>query len=592
MKQIKHYFTLLINCGVDKDDPLELILEKQMITLLPIIIGIAAAVWGGIYLVLERPISAAIPLSYTVLSFIGLIHFNFTKNISILRNTQLTLVLLLPFFLMWSLGGFFGGSYVMIWAFYAPLAAMSFSRNNIFTWMIFFIILTVVSFFINPILVEHITPMPELSLNLFSLLNIAAGFGGIFYLMSHFVRERDRIAEQYRINEANLYNAKTHAEEANIIKSQFLANMSHEIRTPMNAIIGMTSLALDSDLNEKQKNYVQKANIAAESLLGIINDILDFSKIEAGKLELSPVHFELKDIISHTLHLISVSSKEKGLKIRVKMDKDVPKIYYADSLRLSQVLINLASNAVKFSNQNKTITLSISLEEDSKKDALIKFSVSDEGIGISEKNQKKLFKSFSQAESSTTRRFGGTGLGLAISKSIIEIMGGNINLVSEEGKGCTFSFTVRMQKSDQTSIEQTQKLLQTELKGAVAKLKGLRILLVEDNELNQELAVDLLENNGLVVTVVNNGKEAIDILETQNFDVILMDCQMPVMDGYEATRIIRKHDKYKTLPILAMTANVMSEDIEKALEAGMNDKIAKPINPEVMFVTLAKWIKA
>jgi len=389
--------------------------------------------------------------------------------------------------------------------------------------------------------------------------------------------------------EQALISAKEIAEEATKTKGEFLANMSHEIRTPMNAIIGMTHLALETGLDGKAKNYVKKAHGAAKGLLGIINDILDFSKIEAGKLHMSPVHFQLKDVITPILNLLKESSTEKKLKIRIKIAKDVPSVLYADSLRLGQVLTNLFSNAIKFSQPNGIVSLDVFTREKNNENVLIQFSVADHGIGISPENQKKLFQTFSQADGSTTRKFGGTGLGLVIAKKIVEIMGGEIWAESEEGIGSTFHFTVWMQKSDEYALLGSGEDVQSDISAVKKILKGLKILLVEDNELNQELAQDLLQKNGLEVTLANNGLEALEMVESEVFDAVLMDCQMPVMDGYEATRKIRENMKYQNLPILAMTANTMEGDKEKALEAGMNDHIAKPIDPDTMLMTIAKW---
>jgi len=397
--------------------------------------------------------------------------------------------------------------------------------------------------------------------------------------------EKSWIYKFYKIQDQ-----KDEAESATHAKSVFLANMSHEIRTPMNAVIGMTELALEEELNSKAKNYIEKAHLSAENLLGIINDILDISKVESGKLHLDSVHFKLQDVISHTLHLISVSSKEKALKTKVKIDKDVPKYYFADSLRLGQVLTNLVNNAVKFSHYEGVITIGASLKEQNDKNAVVEFYIEDQGVGISKDNQEKLFKSFSQAESSTTRKFGGTGLGLAISKKIVELMDGDIWVNSTEGVGSRFSFIVTMQLSDERSIVDSTKQLQNSHESFTQQLQNRKILLVEDNEINQELAVDMLEKKGIVVTIASNGQEAVDILKTQPFDLVLMDIQMPVMDGYEATKLIRAQEKYKDLPILSMTANVLSGDRDKARVAGMNDTIAKPIVPVKMFETIVKWI--
>ena len=408
-----------------------------------------------------------------------------------------------------------------------------------------------------------------------------------FMAMAEAVVARDRrLAERAK----ELADARDAAEAASCAKSMFLANMSHELRTPMNAIMGMTGLALRKAQDPGLVSRLKTIDTASQHLLAVINDILDISRIEAERLTLEDIHFKLGTVLEDMVSLNNHKIAEKHLGFHIEQDPALAHLVVSgDPLRLGQILINLVGNAVKFTERGQ-ITLAIQLIEKSSADVLLRFAVTDTGIGISPEDQARLFKAFEQADGSMTRKYGGTGLGLAISKRLALLMGGDIGVTSLPGAGSTFWFTVRLGLVAETVPAPAVSRERTFEDRLVAEYTGTYILLAEDEPVNQEVARSMLEDAGLAVDVAEDGEQAVTMAENTRYDLILMDMQMPKLNGVAAAQAIRALPGYAATPILAMTANAFDEDRRICLDAGMNDHIGKPVQPEKLFELLLKWL--
>lgn len=578
----------LLNSGLDNADNDPMLIRKfRMVNLLTLglmILGTPLSIqhWlGGV-----APVAVAIWIGIT-LGFFNLYLLRKTKHLILCGNLTVIVFFGIITTSNFLCGGFFDPNFS--WLYIIPMLAGFLINAKAFWIYTGLVLLTMNIFFVLPMMgYTTLYPLAHHEYLIQSYYNRIFPILIMAFMVSGFLIERHK-------SEEALKNAKIEAEEANIAKTTFLAKMSHEIRTPMNGILGMTEVLEETELNENQKDYLRAISYSGESLLTVLNDILDFSKIEAGKLELESQVFSPTKLYTHVIELFQGKAGQRGINLILEIDENVPTTMVGDGARVRQVLMNLISNAIKFTHQG-TVQLRLKMTKETDETIQLYTEVIDSGIGIRPESIDKVFELFSQAERSTTRKFGGTGLGLTIVKQLVELMNGKIGVKSSYGNGSMFWFTTLFTKSPSSYINNVNTFSDRTNRKNFKEVKrhyGGKILVAEDNKVNQILVEKHLSALGCHVDIVTDGHEVLSAIDKGEYDLIIMDCHMPNLDGYAATEAIRKKmpEPLSSIPIIALTASAMGGDREKCLSSGMNDYISKPFKKSDLVNVLHRWLK-
>jgi signal transduction histidine kinase/ActR/RegA family two-component response regulator len=578
--------------------------SRILLVSLATLMSIGGIVWGSLLVYFRIYGASMIPYGYVVLSILN-VQFISSTNLSLARSIQILISMLLPFALQWMLGGYFSSGIVMLWSTLSLVGAITLLRGrDVYPWLIFFIVLTLFSSWIEPLLLPFKPPIltPEVS-QILLLINVLMISTIVFVLSknktdhdlelnrqlenanSELGRHKDKLellvkerTEQLEANisllkviQEDMKNAKEEAEKANEAKSQFLANMSHEIRSPLNAILGFSQImsmsAKEANLTDDFKQYLDNIKLSGENLLELINNILDLSKIEAGKIHLSFETINIKQLFKGIFQINKGKAEEKEIHFSYEIDHKVPDFIEGDRTKINQILMNLTSNAIKFTPIGKSVHMKVSREDNT-----LVFQIIDTGVGIASDRIAYIFDPFEQADNSITRKFGGTGLGLTITKKMTELLQGEIGVESVERAGSTFTIRLPMINSISTAKPST------ELSFENLKFNGnLTVIVVEDNEINQQLLKILLKQLGIRVLQAYNGRDGIELIAEHRPDMIIMDIHMPVMDGMEAIRKVREVKAFNHIPIICLTADAFTNQQKKAMTLGANDYLTKPI---------------